>query len=385
MTFYRHLRFQYLDLTAGLDVGFRRAAATTKTGLLRFFIILSVVLTQAAPAFAQAFVTVEPDVPDVGNCAPFGIRPSGNPGITGPWGPFGGFIYQNVPAFNLQVGGTLAFDLGAPNDVDIGLDIHMAPTTVNGGTSETGNFTKIVSNTAAPSNPRGDSITGNYELEFMAENPFIFPGGGLIIRFSNPSATYKTDITCTQVLVHGDPSDTSGFFVERFFPDANGFSPWDVEFPDTIGAFRVSTVAQPMPNLIVSLFDNPDPVDASAILTYTVSILNPVGADDATGVIVTVTLPATAAYQSASILGCNEAGGIVTCNLGTIASGTGVNFDVVVTAPPTAGTITARADATSNEPDSDNSDNFSIQNTVVSVADISFDDSIAPNNDLKER
>ena len=83
-------------------------------------------------------------------------------------------------------------------------------------------------------------MIGNFELEFVAENTFDFPGGGLIIRFSNPSPTYNNDTTSTHVLVDGDPSDTSGYFVERFSPDGNGVSPRDVEFLDTIGVFRIA-------------------------------------------------------------------------------------------------------------------------------------------------
>jgi hypothetical protein len=198
--------------------------------------------TQIVTGVSHSNVTIAPASPAVGNCFPFGIGPLGNPPPTGStigWGPYGGFIYQNVPAFDLLAGGVLSFDLAQLNDVNIGLDIYMAPTIVNGGTAEAGVFTKVVSNSQVPANPRGDNIIGNFELRFIADNAFYFPGGGLIIRFSNPSAAYNADISCTQVLVNGDPSDTSGYFVERFLRDGNGMSTWDEVFPDTIGAFRI--------------------------------------------------------------------------------------------------------------------------------------------------
>ncbi len=203
--------------------------------------ISSVVLRPGAARIAQKTETVYPDSPVVGNCFPFGMGPLGNPGTTGPWGPYGGFVYQNLPPFDLQAGDTLAFDLGQVNDVDIGLDIDMAPTTVNGGSVPATAFVRIASNTQTPNNPRGDTVMGNFELGFTVENAFNFAGGGLIIRFSNPSATYNADSSCDQVLVYGDPGDTSGFFVERFFTDADGTSPWDTEFLDTIGVFRVGS------------------------------------------------------------------------------------------------------------------------------------------------
>ena len=67
-----------------------------------------------------------------------------------------GFVYQNVPAFNLKTGDTIAFDLGAQNNVDIQLQISMAATTVNGGDIP-GPYTTVVNNTQVPLNPRGNT------------------------------------------------------------------------------------------------------------------------------------------------------------------------------------------------------------------------------------
>ena len=203
--------------------------------------ISAVVSRPGAPKIMQKVETIAPDTPAVGNCFPFGIGAAGNPGITAPWGPFGGFVYQNLPAFDLAVGDAIAFDLGLQNDVDIGLDIDLAATPVDGGDVPAGAFTRIVSNTQTAVNPRGDAIVGNYELEFSAENAFSFGGGGLIIRFSNPSATFAADTTCDQVLVSGDATDTSGYFVKRLLRDSDGDSPWSESLTDRIGAFRVGS------------------------------------------------------------------------------------------------------------------------------------------------
>ena len=67
--------------------------------------------------------------------------------------------------------------------------------------------------------------------------PFSFPGGGLIIRFSNPSASYLADITCTQVLVGADATDPSGFFVQRALNDPDGVSPWITQAMATSAGF----------------------------------------------------------------------------------------------------------------------------------------------------
>jgi len=253
--------------------------------------------TPIPPPMGGNPLTIAPNAPMVGNCFPFGFgTPIG--GGTLPWLPFGGFIYQNIPPFELSVGDTLAFDLGSPNDVDVELDIDLAATVQNGGTVESGPFTKIVSNTQTPVNPRGDAVSGNYELQFSAEAPFSFAGGGLIMRFSNPSVAYQADVTCTQVLVNGDTNDSSDTFVERFLRDADGASPWDVEFLDTIGAFQLSVATLPPPpagpNLeLTKTADNlvlQPGVAGMDTTTFTVTVSN-IG-DVAAQAVVTDTLPA---------------------------------------------------------------------------------------------
>jgi len=200
-------------------------------------VVLIFAAVQVPDAGAQTVLTIEPtDTLDVANCFPFG---SGGPTILGTWPPYMGFIYQNIPAFELNPGDTIAFDLGAMNDANIQLEIAMAPTTVNGGVENAGAFTTIVSNTQTPLNPMGDTIIGNYELQFTVENAFSFPGGGLIIRFSNPSAAYALDTTCSEDLVRADSSDASGNFVGRFFFDPDGVYPWIIVTTNSIGGFRL--------------------------------------------------------------------------------------------------------------------------------------------------
>jgi hypothetical protein len=194
--------------------------------MLLFFLI-------GGPAQAATITIAPTDTQTVGNCFPFG-------GGGGNWTPYMGFIYKNVPPFNLQPGDTLAFDLGQQNDSDIQLNIAMARTTINGGTVQVGPFTTVVTNTQTPQNPRGDTTIGNFELRFIVEQPFSFPGGGLIIRFSNPSAAYTTDSSCNGVLVKAESSDASGYFVERFYRDSDGVSTWDIESTESMGGFQIN-------------------------------------------------------------------------------------------------------------------------------------------------
>ncbi|MCK4739578.1 MAG: proprotein convertase P-domain-containing protein [Deltaproteobacteria bacterium] len=179
-------------------------------------------------------VTIAPtDTQTVGNAFPFGMGTI--------WPNNAGFIYKNIPAFELGIGDTLAFDLGAMNDVDIQLEIALATTTVDGGDiQDATGFTTVVTNTQVPANPRGDTTVGNYELQFTAEAPFSFAGGGLIIRFSNPGGAFASDSVGNFVLVRATSADASGYFVKRFFTDADGVSPWDSSDNSDIGGFRIS-------------------------------------------------------------------------------------------------------------------------------------------------
>jgi hypothetical protein len=193
-----------------------------------------------------ASVTVAPASPVVRNCYPFGGGGSG-------WTPFAGYVYQNVPPFNLQVGDTLAFDLGIQGNSNIQLQIEMAATTSNGSDAPGGPFTTVVSNTQTPVSPRGDTIIGNYELRFTAQANFNFPGGGLIIRFSNPSAAYQTDSSCAQVTVTADSTDSSGYFVKRFYNDGDGLPPYSGESTTDIGGFQVTAATAAAPAQIPAL------------------------------------------------------------------------------------------------------------------------------------
>ena len=156
-----------------------------------------------------------------------------------------GFVYQNVPAFNLKTGDTIAFDLGAQNNVDIQLQISMAATTVNGGDIP-GPYTTLVSNTQVPLNPRGNTVMGDYELQFTSQAPFSFGGGGLIIRFSSPGGAFASDLQQDQTLVNdADNTDSSGFFVKRFFNDADGLPPYGDSDTQGIGGFRLTLLDVP--------------------------------------------------------------------------------------------------------------------------------------------
>jgi hypothetical protein len=207
---------------------------------------VALVAGQAAIGSAQAAstVTVAPTSPTMGiQSAPFGESDV--------WDPYMAWAYKNIPAFSLKSGDTVSFDLTEQNDVDIQLQIAMAPTTTNGGDVNSGSFTQIVPNTQVPADPRGNSTLGDYELTFTAQAPFNFSGGGLLIRFGNPGGAFATDSNTAGIGGSGNvalATDSSGNFVGREVRDADGAAPWTGDpYADGIGGFRLNIADVPAP------------------------------------------------------------------------------------------------------------------------------------------
>jgi hypothetical protein len=112
------------------------------------------VLPAAGLAQEANTLTIAPASRQFASCAPFGIGGS-SPST---WIPFEVFIYKNVPAFDLKANDILASDTHAMNDQDAQLDIELASTTTNGGDVPVEPFSKVVTNTQTPINPRGNTV-----------------------------------------------------------------------------------------------------------------------------------------------------------------------------------------------------------------------------------
>jgi uncharacterized repeat protein (TIGR01451 family) len=96
-------------------------------------------------------------------------------------------------------------------------------------------------------------------------------------------------------------------------------------------------------DLSLTSSDSPDPAFTGETVTYTLTAQNN-GPDSASGVVVTDNLPNGATYDSAtpSQGSCRQIAGVVTCSLGTLASGASATIDVKVSSS-TAGTLTNNA------------------------------------------
>src|SRR6185436_4404628 len=93
-------------------------------------------------------------------------------------------------------------------------------------------------------------------------------------------------------------------------------------------ATNLTTVSPGAPNadLAISKTDSPDPVGIGSNLTYTVTVTNR-GPESATSVTLTDLLPASVNFVSASS-GCGNLLGVVTCDLGTLASTDSTNVTI---------------------------------------------------------
>ncbi|MGE0020968.1 MAG: T9SS type A sorting domain-containing protein [Draconibacterium sp.] len=149
------------------------------------------------------------------NCIPFGQNTE--------YG-FQGFVYRDIPAFTMNVGDSICFDLGNTNDVPINRNIYFSAANINpapyNGTSQgvaAVNWVLVVPESQTPINPYGNTIVGDFELVYVCTSSFSFPGGGFIIGFgATPPGTY-VDNGCEQVLNVTNSGDASGLFYCRFY------------------------------------------------------------------------------------------------------------------------------------------------------------------------
>ncbi len=190
--------------------------------------------------FANAgLITYEGASDNVNNCIPFGCPDR--------FGPHMGFVYKDIEAFTLNIGDTIAFDLGRLNDNELSFDLSLAATTTNGGDTADGAGFTLVSSLG--SGFYGDTVIGNYDLIFTAASAFSFDGGGLIVNFLNTNGVIS-DATTDQNLVY---STDNPYTVRRYF---SGNSVGDMSNSNlsdgrrAVGNMQINTVNVPEPSTL---------------------------------------------------------------------------------------------------------------------------------------
>jgi uncharacterized repeat protein (TIGR01451 family) len=148
---------------------------------------------------------------------------------------------------------------------------------------------------------------------------------------------------------------------------ASATSPvFDPNAADNTNITQTTTVTA-VADLALTKTDSPDPVLVGGTLTYTLTVTNN-GPNSATGVTLTDTLPANVTFVSSNPAAptCSQAAGVVTCNLGTIASG--ANSVVTISVTPQAAavpSVTNSASVTAAEVDPNSADNTNISQTTT--------------------
>ncbi len=131
----------------------------------------------------------------------------------------------------------------------------------------------------------------------------------------------------------------------------------------TATAEKIWTAAPAGADLSIAKVDDADPVLVGATITYTLTVTNG-GPSAATGVIVTDTLPAGSTLVSAVPSQGSCGLPAVTCNLGSLASGSTATVTIKVVANA-AGTLANRATVIANESDPNGADNAATETTSV--------------------
>ena len=143
---------------------------------------------------------------------------------------------------------------------------------------------------------------------------------------------------------------TTGATFARFrLSSAGGLTPTGSAADGEVEDYGV--IIDPSAEIAVEIADSPDPVPEGGRLSYFISVRNN-GQLEATGVVLTDTLPAEVSFVAASLPACVEASGTVTCDLVSVLPGTSTAIEIEVDVDyGFEGTITNSAAAVLNEAD----------------------------------
>ena len=259
------------------------------------------------------------------------------------------------------------------SSTDLAVTKTDSPDPVLVGTSLT--YTVTVTN-KAPSEATGVTLTDILakDVSFVSASEGCTEAGGTV-TCTIGALPGGDNATVTIVVVPNSAGDLSNSAsVEGDRRDPN---------PDD-NTVTATTTVNPAADLVVTKSDFPDPVLVGDTLTYTVTVTNN-GPSNATGVVLTDTLPTDVTFPSAVTTqgSCNYASGSVTCLLGDLGSGASATVTITVTPAEGASgsTITNKANVTSEVSDPDAGNNSANEGTKVQIpaeADLSVVKSDTP-------
>lgn len=197
---------------------------------------------------------------------------------------------------------------------------------------------------------------------------FIYPtttgnGGNMLYK---ETSTSNIDVSgSAQILRSGDFNDPSS--MKNNYNQQLVVVYSDIPNNEIEGSVCRSTVTGPQANLAITKTDNADPVTAGDNVVYTVTVTNN-GPDQASSVVVTDNLPGSVNFVSATASqgSCNQASGVVTCNLGNMANAAVATVTITVTTTSSSvPSMSNTASVTSSTTDPVGSNNSATQGTTV--------------------
>ncbi len=264
-------------------------------------------------------------------------------------------------------GPALEFDLGEPGVQPL---VPQTDPDVDAGPNDLQNYPVL---TSATSDASGSTISGgintfpnhSFRLEFFSSSisPDVLRGGEQFLG----SMDVTTDASGNAPFSFQSPIpvpdgqyvlSTTTLLVQA--SDGTEVPAATSEFSD--GVMVGAVAAQPTANLSVSQSAAPIPAPAGGNLTFTLTVAN-AGPDPATGVRLVVTPPPGSTFVSATG-GVAPAGGTVTFNLGTLASGATATVNVIVQSGA-PGTLVSTATVASDASDPATADNTATTSVTV--------------------
>jgi uncharacterized repeat protein (TIGR01451 family) len=195
---------------------------------------------------------------------------------------------------------------GAPNPVNAGSNLTYTLAYGNTGNSNaTGTVLSLpipANTTYVSSSPTATVTSGTATWNLGTLNAGISTTATLVVKVTSP-------------LANGTVITASGATL-----DSNQTSP--------LSAAQVATTVNTAPALTLSMTDSPNPVQAGSNLTYTLTYGNN-GNANASGVVLTTSVPANTSFVSATGGGA-ASGGTVTWNLGGLNTGSSASVQLVV-------------------------------------------------------
>ncbi|HKS22366.1 MAG TPA: hypothetical protein VJZ76_06185 [Thermoanaerobaculia bacterium] len=277
----------------------------------------------------------------------------------------GDFATKNLPTFPSGGSVTANYIAGTPEVLrlqaiviqsDVAIS-QLAPTSVTHTQNATINYT-IANN--GPNAATGVAATLNFSgANFVSASPGCTGTGPVNCTVGSLGVGASTALTLVLNANALGTITTSGSVTSTTFDQttSNNSTP------------TANITVNPMADLALAITDSPDPVNATANVTYTIAVTNN-GPDSSTTPTVTATLT-NGTISSAP--GCTTTATTATCNLATLASLGSANVTVVATAPAQGGTMSLAASVSSPTADLTPGNNSASQTTVVTPkADLSI-------------